>query len=153
MNNDGYPDIIVACTGDATIDVLFNNGAGGGIWRRNFLLSTVAAIQSPWSPATLSATAMSTSLPQTRTGNVSVLLNTTGNGTFTASHYCAGTLSGIVAGDFNNDGHLDLAVSDSANSKVYTLFTDNGTGNFHPVRHWLFNWYRIATQRHRSRGF
>ena len=63
-------------------------------------------------------------------GNVSIFLNTTGNGTFSASHVTtAGTLSGIAAGDFNKDGHVDLAVSDSANGKVYTLL-NGGTGTF-----------------------
>ena len=40
-----------------------------------------------------------------------------------------GTLTGIVAGDFNHDGHLDVAVSDSLNNNVHVL-TGNGTGTF-----------------------
>ena len=63
-----------------------------------------------------------------RTGGITVFTNVGGtNGTVNTS--VTGTLTGIVAGDFNHDGHLDLAISDSANSNVHVL-TGNGTGNF-----------------------
>jgi hypothetical protein len=63
-----------------------------------------------------------------RTGGITVFTNVGGtNGTINTS--VTGTLTGMVAGDFNHDGHLDLAISDSANSNVHVL-TGNGTGNF-----------------------
>ena len=128
INHDGYPDIIVACTGDATIDVLFNNGSGGfGAATSYYPLSgnPVALVAGDFVGNGYIDIASADS-----NGNVSILLNTTGNGTFSASHVTpGGTLSGIAAGDFNKDGHLDLAVTDSAGNKIYTLL-NNGSGAF-----------------------
>lgn len=128
INHDGYPDIIVACTGSAIIDVLMNNGSGGfGAATSIGPLSgsPVALVAGDFAGKGYVDVASADS-----NGNVSIFLNTTGNGTFSASHVTtAGTLSGIAAGDFNKDGHLDLAVSDSANGKVYTLL-NGGTGTF-----------------------
>ena len=66
-------------------------------------------------------------------GGVSVLLGN-GDGTFEpAIQYAAGTGAGsIVAGDFNNDGHLDLAVADyDANlGTAVSVLMGNGDGTF-----------------------
>jgi hypothetical protein len=59
-----------------------------------------------------------------------------GDGTFTAVN-CSGTLTcatgsspeGIVAADFNNDGNMDLAVT-NCDSGTITILWGNGTGNF-----------------------
>ena len=128
INHDGYPDIIVGCTNSALIDVLLNNGSGG------FGVATSIGPLSGSPVALVSGDFVGNGNVDVASadsnGNVSIFLNTTGNGTFTASHVTTlGTLSGIAAGDFNKDGHLDLAVSDSANGKVYTLL-NGGTGTF-----------------------
>ena len=62
------------------------------------------------------------------TGGVTVFLNIAGT-VVTKTTAQTGTLTGIVAGDFNHDGHLDVAVSDSLNNNVHVL-TGNGTGTF-----------------------
>jgi hypothetical protein len=128
INHDGYADIIVACTGDATIDVLLNNGAGGfGTATSYYPLSgnPVALVAGDFVGKGYVDIASADS-----NGNVSILLNTTGNGTFATSHVTVGgTLSGVAAGDFNRDGHLDLAVSDSANNNIHVL-ANNGSGAF-----------------------
>ena len=139
INHDGYPDIIVACTGDATIDVLFNNGSGGfGAATSYYPLSgnPVALVAGDFVGNGYIDIASADS-----NGNVSILLNTTGNGTFSASHVSlGGTLTGIAAGDFNKDGHLDLAVSDSA-----------GNNDLHADKQWkrrfhgIWYWYSTGT--------
>jgi type II secretory pathway component GspD/PulD (secretin) len=70
-------------------------------------------------------------------GTVSILLGN-GDGTFAAQTTVtlpAGTAkvspSALATGDFDGDGNLDLAVTDSANNDVVILFGD-GKGNFAP---------------------
>jgi hypothetical protein len=65
-------------------------------------------------------------------GAVAVLLGN-GNGTFQPPiNYAVGLdPSGIVAGDFTGDGHLDLAAANSGSSDVSVLL-GNGNGTFQP---------------------
>jgi len=70
-------------------------------------------------------------------GTVSILLGN-GDGTFAAQTTVtlpAGTAavspSALATGDFDGDGNLDIAVTDSANNDVVILFGD-GKGNFAP---------------------
>ncbi len=133
INHDGYPDVIVACTSSATIDVLLNLGGGtGAAWKG---LGTATSYPLSGSPVALVAGDFAGHgyvdvAAADSNGNVSILLNTAGDGTFSAAHVTVGgTLSGIAAGDFNKDGSLDLAVSDSAGNKVDTLL-NNGSGGF-----------------------
>jgi Flp pilus assembly secretin CpaC len=70
-------------------------------------------------------------------GTVSILLGN-GDGTFAAQTTVtlpAGTAkvspSALATGDFDGDGNLDIAVTDSANNDVIILFGD-GRGNFAP---------------------
>ena len=74
-------------------------------------------------------------------GNVSVLLGN-GDGTFQAAQQYAvgGYPSSIVAGDFNGDGKLDLAVADEGNELGgaadpggVSVLLDNGDGTFEPA--------------------
>jgi hypothetical protein len=63
-------------------------------------------------------------------GSVSVLLGN-GNGTFQTPQNLAVGLAAqsVAAGDFNNDGRLDLAVNNTASNSVSVL-TNTGGGNF-----------------------
>lgn len=131
VNGDGYPDLVVACPSTNTVDVLLNNGAA--------------------SPGTFgAATAYTATNPVamvagdfTNNGQVDlVVANGThnagsitffrnNNGTFTTASLAAnaGTLSGITAGDFNHDGNLDIALSDSGSTNIHVLL-GNGNGTF-----------------------
>ncbi|MGB6305729.1 MAG: FG-GAP-like repeat-containing protein, partial [Acidobacteriaceae bacterium] len=124
VNNDGYPDLIVACSG--TVDLFQNTGAANPGQFSEVATFTVA---NPTAMVVGNFSGSSTpDLAIARTGGITVFTNVGGtNGTINFSQ--TGTLTGMVSGDFNHDGHLDLAVSDSAGSKVDVL-TGNGTGNF-----------------------
>ncbi|MEO6964498.1 MAG: VCBS repeat-containing protein, partial [Acidobacteriaceae bacterium] len=126
VNNDGYPDIIVACTSSSTIGVLLNLGTGtfGTVTNYTFTGNPIALVSGDFLGNGRVDIAAANS-----GGNIDVLVNN-GTGTFSKSTVnISGTLSGIAAGDFNNDGHLDLAVSDSGGNKVDVL-TGSGTGTF-----------------------
>jgi hypothetical protein len=124
VTNDGYPDLIVACSG--TIDLFQNTGASNP---GQFSEVATFTVTSPTAMVVGNFSGRSTpDLAIARTGGITVFTNVGGtNGTINISQ--SGTLTGIVTGDFNHDGHLDLALSDSANSRVDVL-TGNGTGNF-----------------------
>jgi hypothetical protein len=69
-----------------------------------------------------------------QSGEKVYILLGTGNGTFTAASGSPITVSGtllvgIAAGDFNNDGNVDLAVADYGDNKIYILL-GNGNGTF-----------------------
>jgi FG-GAP-like repeat/Bacterial Ig-like domain (group 3) len=123
VNNDGYPDLLVACSG--TIDLFLNAGNG------TFNQSTTFTATSPSAMVVGNFSNNSVAdLAVARSGGITVFTNVGGaNGTINITIAGVGTLTGIVTGDFNHDGNLDLAVSDSTNSKVDVL-TGNGTGNF-----------------------
>jgi hypothetical protein len=124
VNNDGYPDLIVSCSG--TVDLFLNTGAGSPGQFSEVATFTVAGT-SGMVVGNFSGSS-TPDLAVARTGGITVFTNVGGaNGTINIT--LAGTLTGIVTGDFNHDGHLDLALSDSATSNVHVL-TGNGTGNF-----------------------
>ena len=123
VNNDGYPDLIVACSG--TVDLFQNTGAANPGQFSEVATFTVA---NPTAMVVGNFSGSSTpDLAVAGSGGITVFTNVGGtNGTINIS--LGGTLTGMVTGDFNHDGHLDLAVSDST-GKVDVL-TGNGTGNF-----------------------
>jgi hypothetical protein len=67
-------------------------------------------------------------------GTLSVLLGN-GDGTFANSinTQTSGLPSGLVSGDFNGDGLLDVAVSHSDRGGTYSVFLGNGDGTFRPL--------------------
>src|SRR6185437_7860096 len=66
------------------------------------------------------------------TGQIQVFLgNGTGQFTLASSPLVGERLVSLVAGDFNGDGRLDLAVADSDLSEVMVLL-GNGDGTFQP---------------------
>lgn len=129
FTGDGYPDIVVACPGANMVDAYVNNGASGpgtfGSANAFPVSDPVAMVAGAFGGPGTGGLAVASG-----TGGITVFLYENGNLT-EHSVAAAGMLSGITAGDFNHDGHLDLAVSDSAGNNV-DVFNGDGTGNFTP---------------------
>ncbi len=142
FNHDGYPDAVVANKTDNTITVYLTNGSGGALPP-----TTYPTCGQP--TAVLAEDLDLTGLPDIvvtcpglTSGAIQVWLNL-GNGTFNPSvdgvtNLVLGTGQGtdttagpvaIVSGDFNNDGHPDLAVANHNNGTV-TLFLSNPGNDF-----------------------
>lgn len=125
-DGDGYPDIAVACTGATTNNIYLFINDGTGHFGTSYPFTAnhpVAMTHGDFLGNGTEGLAVAGS-----NGVLTILLNVGGTET-TKTITSSGTFSGIVTADFNHDGHLDLAVSDSANNTVH-VFTGNGTGNF-----------------------
>jgi hypothetical protein len=143
FNHDGYPDLVVANKTDTSqgtsgsISVFLSNGSGG--------FASPTKYPTCGGPTAVLATDLDlTGLPDivvtcnTPTSNVIQVFLNLGNGTFDptegngTTNIVLGTGNGPVAltsGDFNNDGHPDLAAANSLGGSV-TLFLSNPGNNF-----------------------
>jgi len=150
LNGDGYLDLAVANAGSNNVSVLLGNGDGTFRTAVNY-----GAGDNPYSVAIgdfngdgHSDLAVANSAYDTRgTSNVSVLLGN-GDGTFQARvDYGAGDWPHSVAiGDFDGDGHLDLAVlaididdPDLFGNNVWVLL-GNGDGTFEAAVAYPVGW-------------
>ena len=142
FNHDGYPDMVVANYADTslntsgTISVYLSSGAG--------TFSAPVKYPTCGGPTAVLAEDLDlTGLPDivvtcnTPTSNVIQVWLNLGDGTFNPNvdgmtNIVLGTglaPVSIVSGDFNSDGHLDLAVADQGDGTV-TLFLSNAANNF-----------------------
>ena len=138
FNGDGNEDLAVADGADNRVYLFFGNGAGA------FSAGPVLSLSSP--PVGILtgdfngdgrpdiAVACTAGEGQSTT-SVDVFLNT-GAGTFGLGQITTvetGAVPGepvpIAAGDFNGDGHLDLAVGDYTNESI-SILLGTGTGTF-----------------------
>jgi hypothetical protein len=128
FNGDKKPDIATVNTLDSTVSVLF--GVGGG----KFGAAANFPVSSGQYGGIVAADFNGDGYPDIATvnysaGTVSILLNQ-GDGTFAAyKDYPAGkNACSLVAGDFNNDGKVDLIVGNAAIG--FSFLEGRGNGEF-----------------------
>ncbi len=129
LNGDGIADLEVANQGSNTVSILLGNGDG------TFGTSQVAVGTSPFGVAVGDFNSdgfADLAVTNLDDNTVSILLGD-GHGTFTqatGSPFAAGNVPRSVSvGDFNGDGIVDLAVTDSNDNEVRILL-GNGIGSF-----------------------
>jgi hypothetical protein len=133
FNHDGRVDIAVSNFSDNTVSVLLGTGGGSFLPKVDYAtgVSPTTLITSDFRGIGRTDLAVINQYDGRGTpGSVSILLGN-GNGTF-KSHvdYPVGNYPiGIVAGDFNGDKKLDLAIVNDYDSTVSILF-GNGNGTF-----------------------
>ena len=135
MNGDGFPDLVVANETDSDVSVLLGNGTG------TFGSPTTYTVPTGGSPVSVALAdfnndghldiAVADQLGNGQGSTVSVLLFDTKTNGFDASveYYTASTPTGVIAGDFDNDGNQDLAVSASVGNTISILW-GKGDGTF-----------------------
>ncbi len=139
FNGDGWPDIAVADERGGTVSILINKADGSG----TFLPKVDYAAAGGGAPFSLAAGSFRGNgiidlavATNSAFGGIEVLLGK-GDGTFqTAVAYdTLNNANGVVVGDFNNDGNLDLAVSIASAGSTFgfvTIFPGLGNGTFGP---------------------
>jgi uncharacterized protein (TIGR03437 family) len=133
FNGDGRLDLAVANIASNNVSILLGTGTGTFLAPLNFLAGQLPAYvaladfdgNGTIDIAVANATGFST-------GSISLLLGL-GNGVFTSPRtFAAGSNpSFLVAGDFNLDGNVDLAVANTASNTI-SIFLGIGNGFFVP---------------------
>jgi hypothetical protein len=137
FNRDGRLDVVVANDAPPTVSTLLGDGLG------SFAAPIVsAAVQAnPYGLATadFNEDGILDVIATSSAGNVT-LLTGVGNGSFgVASVGMGGAASNAVAtGDFDNDGHADVAVLSTSTSAVRVRL-GNGAGGFAGINTWAFS--------------
>jgi FG-GAP-like repeat len=160
FNDDGNADLILASVssggGDGSLSILLGNGNGTmqAATILNQILGTVyATITADVNGDGIPDLVESVYVPSNgNQGGILVFLGT-GNGQYAApTLYTAGvtTASGLVAGDFNKDGKIDIAavndcLDDSCAQGGVTILVGNGDGTFQsPVSYGTGGQYSLA---------
>ena len=132
FNGDGILDLATANSGTSTVTVLLGNGDG------TFTASPLSAETSSEPRAIATGDFNGDGILDLvvaggyGTDSVTILLGN-GDGSFTATDPLplpqSASPAAVVAGDFNQDGKLDLAVASGTDSSLY-IFLGNGDGTF-----------------------
>jgi hypothetical protein len=132
FNEDGHLDLAVANSYSGTLSILLGDGAG------NFTPATTPTVvvgHNPYSIAVgdFNGDGHLDMAVANFTDNTLTVLLGDGTGNFSPAATPTVTVGlspySIEVGDFNGDGHLDLAVANSADNNVSILLND-GSGNF-----------------------
>ncbi len=132
FNGDGKLDLVVANGGDGTVSVLLGNGSGGFGTASTFTAGGGADSIAVGDFDNDDAVDLAVG---NGADNTVVLLKGDGTGSFAAPvAYTVGSTGFanpyyVVAGDFNGDGKLDLAVANNGDGNVSVLL-NNGSGGF-----------------------
>jgi hypothetical protein len=139
FNHDGWPDLAVANKFAGTVSILINKADGSG----TFLPKVDYAAAGGGAPLSIAAGSFRGNgtidlavATNSAFGGIEVLLGNN-DGTFqTAVPYdTLNNANGVVVGDFNNDGNLDLAVTIASAGSTFgfvTILPGNGDGTFGP---------------------
>ncbi|MFI5364601.1 MAG: FG-GAP-like repeat-containing protein [Candidatus Binatia bacterium] len=138
FNGDGHLDLAVANGNDSTVSILLGTGTGSFGAATNFGVGTYTYYPSSVAVGDFNGDGH-LDLATANEGTVSVLLGT-GTGSFgAATSFGVGcgspdTPDSVAVGDFNGDGHLDLAVAihndNEGACNTVSVFLGTGTGNF-----------------------
>jgi len=130
LNGDGHPDLVVTCQSAGSLATLYGDGNGGFAPPRSYVVGSLpsAIAVGDFNEDGHPDVAVTLQGP----GQVAVLLgNGDGSSTWASQlNYTTGSTStGVAVGDFDGDGHLDLAVANHLGNSV-TLLHGDGTGAF-----------------------
>ena len=130
FNGDGKLDLVVPNSGSNDVSVLLGNGNGTFLSARTFPAGPSPSYLALGDFNGDGLIDLAVSNARSSGGSISMLLGL-GNGNFVSPRSFGGAAnpSFLVSGDFNLDGHTDLAVANTGSNSI-SIFLGVGDGNF-----------------------